>query len=69
MEKNVGSVDRIIRVVVALAIIIAHVIGWISGIVGLILAVGSGMLLSSVMSGHCPLYAKLGINTNRHEGP
>ena len=65
MEKNVSLLDKIVRVIIALAIIIAHLLGWISGVVGLILAVGSGMLLSSVMSGHCPLYAKLGVNTNR----
>jgi hypothetical protein len=65
MEKNVGTVDKGVRLIVALAIIIAYLLGWISGIVGLILAVGSGMLLSSVMSGHCTLYAKLGVNTNR----
>lgn len=65
MEINVGLIDKAVRVIVALAIIIANVVGWVSGIVGLILAVGSGMLLSSVMSGHCPLYLKLGVNTNR----
>jgi hypothetical protein len=65
MEKNVGTVDKIVRGIIALAIIIAHLLGWISGVIGLILVVGSGMLLSSVMSGHCPLYAKLGFNTNR----
>jgi hypothetical protein len=65
MEKNVGTVDKGVRLIVALAIIIAYLLGWISGIVGLVLAVGSGMLLSSVMSGHCPLYVKLGVNTNR----
>jgi hypothetical protein len=65
MEINVGLIDKVVRAIVALAIIIANVVGWVSGIVGLILAVGSGMLLSSVMSGHCPLYVKLGVNTNR----
>jgi hypothetical protein len=65
MEKNVGAVDRGVRLIVALAIIIACLLGWISGIVGLVLAVGSGMLLSSVMSGYCPLYVKLGVNTTR----
>jgi hypothetical protein len=65
MEKNVGHADRVVRVIVALAIIIAHIFGWISGILGLILAVGSGMLLSSAMSGHCPLYVRLGVNTSR----
>jgi hypothetical protein len=65
MEKNVGLIDKVVRLIVALAIIVAYLLGWISGIVGLILAVASGMLLSSVMSGHCPLYVKLGVNTNR----
>ena len=65
MEKNVGLVDKVVRVIVALGIIVAYLLGWISGIVGLVLAVGSGMLLSSVMSGHCPLYLKLGVNSNR----
>jgi len=35
--------------------------GWVTGIAGLALAVVAGMLLSSVASGHCPLYAKMGI--------
>jgi len=38
--------------------------GWVTGIAGLTLAVISGLLLSSVLSGHCPLYEKLGVNTN-----
>lgn len=65
MEKNVGTIDKGVRFAIALAIIVAHLVGLISGIVGLVLAVGSGMLLSSVMSGHCPLYVNLGVNTNR----
>jgi len=65
MERNVGLVDRTVRAILAVAIIIAYLLGWISGLVGLILAVGSGMLLSSVMSGYCPLYEKLGVNTTR----
>ncbi|MHB8138782.1 MAG: YgaP family membrane protein [Smithellaceae bacterium] len=61
MERNVGTIDRIARLVVAILIIAANVMGWITGIVGLVLAVLAGMLLSSVISGHCPLYAILGI--------
>jgi hypothetical protein len=61
MERNVGTIDRIIRLVVAVLFIAANVAGWVTGITGLILAVLAGMLLSSVASGHCPLYAKMGI--------
>ncbi|HDQ05006.1 MAG TPA: DUF2892 domain-containing protein [Deltaproteobacteria bacterium] len=62
--KNVGTVDKIIRTLVALLIIAVYLWGLLPGIWGLLLIV-SGSLLSSVMSGHCPLYAKIGVNTNK----
>jgi hypothetical protein len=61
MERNVGTIDRVLRLVVAVLFIVANVMGSVTGIAGLVLAVFAGMLLSSVASGHCPLYAKLGI--------
>jgi len=61
MERNVGTIDRVIRLVVAILFIIANVASWVTGIAGLVLAVLAGMLLSSVASGHCPLYVMLGI--------
>jgi hypothetical protein len=61
MERNVGTIDRVVRLVVSVLFIAANVAGWVTGITGLVLAVLAGMLLSSVASGHCPLYAKLGI--------
>ena len=61
MERNVGTIDRIVLLVVAILFVVANVTGWVTGIVGLVLAVIAGMLLSSVVSGHCPLYVKLGI--------
>jgi hypothetical protein len=61
MERNVGTIDRIGRLVIAIFLIVANVTGWVTGIVGLVLAVLAGMLLSSVLSGHCPLYAMLRI--------
>lgn len=61
MEPNVGPIDRIARLVIALLLIVAAVAGWISGIAGVVLCVLAGMLLSSVVSGFCPLYVKLGL--------
>jgi hypothetical protein len=61
MERNVGIIDRIVRLVVAILFVVANVMGWVTGIVGLVLAVLAGMLLSSVVSGHCPLYVRMGI--------
>ena len=64
MDKNVGMADKIIRTIVAFLIIAAYLGGNLPGIAGLLLII-SGALLSSVMSGHCPLYAKTGVNTNK----
>ena len=64
MVKNVGTVDKIIRTIVALLIIAAYLWGMLPGIAGLLLII-SGSLLSSVMSGYCPLYTKIGVNTNK----
>jgi hypothetical protein len=61
MEQNVGIIDRIVRLVLSILFIVANITGWVDGIVGLVLAVLAGMLLSSVLSGYCPLYAMLGI--------
>jgi hypothetical protein len=61
MDRNIGTIDRIIRLVIAICFIVANVAGWANGIAGLVLAVIAGMLLSSVISRHCPLYGKLGI--------
>ncbi len=61
MERNVGTIDRIIRLVIAVLLIVAVIAGWIGGIAGVILCVLAGMLLSSVVSGYCPLYPMLGI--------
>ena len=61
MERNVGTIDRVVRLVVAILFIVANVVGWVTGIAGLVLAVFAGMLLSSVASGHCPLYVVMGI--------
>lgn len=64
MEKNMGTVDKGIRAVVAFLIIIAYLGGMLPGVAGLLLII-SGSLLSSVVSGYCPLYTKIGVNTNR----
>jgi len=61
MERNVGTIDRIVRLVLSILFIVSNITGWVTGIVGLVLAVLAGMLLSSVLSGYCPLYVMLGI--------
>ena len=58
MTKNVGSIDRLLRVVVGLALIASAVAGWFSpwGYIGVV------PLLTAVV-GFCPAYTLLGLNT------
>ncbi len=58
MTKNVGGVDRILRIVVGLALIAAAATGAIGvwGYIGLV-------PLATGLMGWCPPYALLGFNT------
>ena len=58
MNKNVGGLDRIIRITVGLALIAAAA----TGTIGLWGWVGVVPLLTGAM-GWCPPYALLGLNT------
>lgn len=63
MKTNMGTLDRILRVVVAVVIAILYFTGTISGTLGyVLLALGGIFLLTSVIS-FCPLYLPFGIST------
>ncbi|MCB0655124.1 MAG: DUF2892 domain-containing protein [Saprospiraceae bacterium] len=67
MKKNMGSTDRIIRVVVAIAFGLLYFTGTVSGTFGIVLLVlGVVFLLTSVVS-FCPLYFPFGLSTNPKE--
>jgi len=63
MKANMGSTDRIIRVLIAAVFAVLYFTGTVTGTVGLVLLVlGAVFLLTSVVS-FCPLYAPFGIST------
>jgi hypothetical protein len=63
MKKNMGSIDRVVRVLVALVIGGLYLANVISGTVAIVLlALGGIFLLTSLVS-FCPLYLPFGINT------
>lgn len=63
MKANMGSTDRIIRVLIAAVFAVLYFTGTVTGTVGLVLLVlGAVFLLTSVVS-FCPLYALFGIST------
>jgi fatty acid desaturase len=64
MKTNMGTTDRVIRLLIALAIITLYVLGYLSGIWAIVLFVLSGIFLLTGIAGVCPLYLPFGIRTN-----
>lgn len=63
MKKNMGMVDRIIRVVLAVIASGLYITGTVTGAVGVGMMILGGIFLAVSFLGFCPIYALLGIKT------
>jgi hypothetical protein len=63
MTRNVGSADRVIRTLVALAIGVLIMGGQLTGTAAVILGIVAVVLLVTGATGVCPLYALLKLTT------
>lgn len=63
MKKNMGTADRIIRVLIAAVIAILFFTKVISGTLGIVLLALGGIFLLTAIVGVCPLYLPFGIKT------
>jgi len=63
MKKNVGTIDKVIRIVFAIVVITLFLTNVISGVLGIVLLAVSAILVITSMLGVCPLYIVMGLNT------
>ncbi len=63
MKKNMGSADRIIRIVIAAIVAYLFYSGIITGTLGIVLLVLAGVFVLTSLVSFCPLYAPFGIST------
>lgn len=63
MKKNMGSADRIIRVIIAAIIAYLYFTNVVSGTLGLILIILAGVFVLTSVVSFCPLYAPFGLST------
>lgn len=63
MKKNMGSTDRIIRLVAAIIIAVLYFTGIISGTVAVVLAVLAIIFTLTSLVSTCPLYMPFGLST------
>lgn len=63
MKKNVGNIDKVVRVIIAIVAGALYFTGTVTGVLGYIaLAVGVIMLATAAM-GSCPIYSIFGMSS------
>lgn len=63
MTKNMGNIDRVIRLIVVAVVAALYFGGQIGGLLAVILGVLSAVFLLTSLVGSCPLYSLFGIST------
>lgn len=63
MKKNMGSADRIIRIILAIAFGVLYFTGIVTGILGIVLVALGVIFVATSFVSFCPLYAPFGIST------
>jgi len=67
MKKNMGTVDKVIRMLVAVVVVILYFANVISGTLAIILLALSAIFVVTSLLGFCPLYLPLSLNTRKKE--
>lgn len=63
MKKNMGTADRIIRLLVAAVFAVLYFGGYVPGTLGIGLVIAGGIFLLTSLAGFCPLYSLVGMST------
>lgn len=65
MKKNMGSADRMIRLLLAAIFAGLYFTDTVTGTFGIVLLVFAGVFVLTSLVSFCPLYPLLGINTGK----
>lgn len=63
MKKNMGTTDKIIRIVIAVLFAVLFFTKTVTGVAGIILLVLAAVFILTSLVGSCPLYLPFGIST------
>ena len=63
MKKNMGSIDKIVRLIIAAIIVFLYYGNIISGTLAIILLAASAIFVLTSVISFCPLYTLFGCNT------
>ena len=62
-----GITDRVLRVLIAVAVAILYFTGVLSGTLAIVLLILSGILILTSIFGFCPLYFPFGLSTLKNK--
>jgi len=65
MKKNMGTIDKVIRILVAVVFAVLFFTNVITGVFGIILLVLAAVFVLTSLISFCPLYWPFGINTGK----
>ena len=69
MTKNMGTADRVVRILIALAIAVLYFTGKISGTVAIVLEIVAIAFLVTSLVGWCLSYVPFGLSTRKQPNP
>jgi len=67
MKPNMGTVDKVVRILAAVVIAVVYFTHQISGTAAIILLILAGVFILTSFLGFCPLYLPFGISTRKKE--
>ena len=67
MNKNMGTIDKTIRILVAVVVVVLYFTHVISGVLAIILLALSAIFVVTSLISFCPLYLPLGLSTRKKE--
>jgi hypothetical protein len=65
MKSNMGSTDKMVRIIVAIVIAILFFTNVISGTLGIILLILAAVFVLTSLISFCPLYFPFGLSTKK----
>jgi len=65
MKQNMGTIDRVIRVILALLVLVLYLAGSITGTAAIILGIFAVIFVLTSLVGFCPLYGLLKMSTKK----
>ena len=67
MKKNMGEIDKSIRLIIAAIVVVLYFMNIIQGTFGIVLLAFAGIIALTSLVSFCPLYKLLGFSSGNSE--